>query len=125
MVSAKTLLGFKVPYDEFIMYEFIAPFGMKEICRTNYDKDDDTYSLNGNEYSVVAPYTSDEEVLFVGVDLGFVYVSKLGTGCFHTQFDCASVSLDMIAAQYGLEALAADLGIEYDDLKLFTVLFNS
>lgn len=122
MVSAKTILGFKVPFNEFVEYSFIDPFGMKEITRTDYNKEDSTYK---GIYSVVAPYVSNEEILFVGVDLGFVYISTTGTGCFYTQFDCASSSLDMIADRFQLEYLSEDLGVPYDDLKLFTVMFHS
>ncbi len=148
-ICAKTILGFEVPAEAMTTSEFKRTCGCSHhhrkpskdatgpVCgyhkrpwvdmvisdRVGYDPKDSTYK---SIYSVVYPFSGDYilPVVIVGVDLGFVYGNLLDNkGVFKTSFDCVQTSLDMVADRYDLETLASDMSVEYDSLRVHTVMF--
>ena len=150
MLSAKTILGFEVPASIFTSHNYKRTcncsshqqlltakgastcsyhkqpwMALVRTDRKGYKHKDGTYRTI---YSVVYPYTGDDQSLdttaIVGIDLGYTFLSpETKTGRFKTVFDCVTRSLDMIAADFNLESLSEDLNLEYDSLRLFTVMY--
>ena len=150
-INIKTMLGFEVPLKVFEdsnykrtcgcsdhhMKQMPTTSGTFPMCdyhkkawtslvttfRKGYDKKEGTYK---SIYSVVLPFSGDytTPIAVVGIDLGHVFLDGQ-QGSFKSSFDCVSMPLETLEVRYDLELLSHDLGVEYDSLRIHTVMFNS
>lgn len=150
-INAKTILGFRMPFDFFTSPQWVrlctcpsslmierqtnagivnyceyhkSPWAeMVDVLHPHYNPADKTFM---DMYSVVLPLEAVTNECVVGVDIGYVYLNlDSKSGMSVTTFDCVSRSLDMLAAEFNLEDLSLALDVEYDDLRVFTVMYVS